>query len=350
MVAAGVAALSSVALAGSASAACAPEHAWAPPRQDFARQVVDLVNAHRAGRGLQPLAISRALTRSALWKSRHMAHYGYVEHDDPAPPVQRTVSERARACGYPGDAGENIAAGQRTPEAVMADWLSSSGHRANIEDPDYRVIGVGTALGGPHWTQNFGFVNDAGNSPPAARADSARAVEDVTAPLRIGVLGNDVDEDPDWLYISAVGRPANGRVVATDHARALTYVPNRDFAGVDRFSYVVTDLVGETAQGFVSVNVANVNDRPRAVNDFFVVPRGRRAILAVTRNDRDIDRDRLVVTRIVRAPRRGRARALRGGRIDYSPARGFSGRDSLVYRVSDGRGGTADATVTVRVR
>ena len=136
-----------------------------------AARVVELVNDHRAGRGLAPLAVSLTLTAAADWKSRHMAHYGYMTHDDPAPPAQRTPFERMEACGYPAGvgAGENIAAGHDSPESVMAGWLSSSGHRANIERPGFRAIGVGVArssAGTRYWTQDFGAVADAGAPPP----------------------------------------------------------------------------------------------------------------------------------------------------------------------------------------
>jgi len=54
-------------------------------------------------------------------------------------------------------AGENIAEGQPTPEAVMSAWMNSPGHRANILNPTYRSIGIGVVQGpeGPVWTQDF---------------------------------------------------------------------------------------------------------------------------------------------------------------------------------------------------
>ena len=54
--------------------------------------------------------------------------------------------------------GENIAYGQRTPEAVMEGWMNSSGHRANILNASFRNIGVGLYQdenGVKHWVQLF---------------------------------------------------------------------------------------------------------------------------------------------------------------------------------------------------
>jgi uncharacterized protein YkwD len=52
-------------------------------------------------------------------------------------------------------AGENIAKGQPSPEAVVNAWMNSSGHRANILNSTFTHIGVGYASGGSYWTQMF---------------------------------------------------------------------------------------------------------------------------------------------------------------------------------------------------
>ncbi len=50
-------------------------------------------------------------------------------------------------------AGENIAKGQRSAEEVVKDWMNSPGHRANILNPKYTLIGVGYYNG--FWVQEF---------------------------------------------------------------------------------------------------------------------------------------------------------------------------------------------------
>ncbi|MFR8235885.1 MAG: CAP domain-containing protein [Anaerovoracaceae bacterium] len=54
-------------------------------------------------------------------------------------------------------AGENIAAGYDTPQAVMNGWMNSPGHRSNILSSDFAYIGVGCyeANGRLYWTQIF---------------------------------------------------------------------------------------------------------------------------------------------------------------------------------------------------
>jgi uncharacterized protein YkwD len=151
---------------------CTPGSDWGTLRPELATEVVQLVNQHRASLGLAQLTVTTPLTSSAVWKSRHMAYYRYLQHADPAPPVARSVGERLLACGYPSSSagwGENIAYGYRTASAVVQGWLSSPGHRANIENASFRAIGVAAAAassGTLYWTQQFGTSTTGGSTPP----------------------------------------------------------------------------------------------------------------------------------------------------------------------------------------
>ena len=158
--------------AGAVVGNCTTEASWGTLNGSFASEVLALVNQHRAGLGLTQLGALPSLTAAAEWKSMHMAGYGYMQHNDPAPPVARSVSDRLLACGYPATSsgwGENIAYGYATPAAVMNGWLNSPGHRANIENASYRSIGVGVARsssGTYYWTQEFGTVTGGAPPPP----------------------------------------------------------------------------------------------------------------------------------------------------------------------------------------
>src|SRR5436190_915146 len=148
---------------------CTPDASWPANRPDLAARVVALVNQHRVELGLEPLAVSPTLTASAVWKARHMAQYEYLQHFDPAPPVSRPTSERELACGYEWSFGENIAYGYQSPESVVPAWLTSPGHKANIENPPWGATGVGAAAdasGRPFFAQEFGEFADSGSAPP----------------------------------------------------------------------------------------------------------------------------------------------------------------------------------------
>jgi uncharacterized protein YkwD len=118
--------------------------------------VLTLVNQARARAGCAPLADDSRLDALATAFSDDMAARGFFSHTDPD---GRTPWDRAKAASIADLGGENIARGQRTPEEVMAAWLGSPGHRANILDCQYTRLGVGfrEGEGGPWWTQDFGF-------------------------------------------------------------------------------------------------------------------------------------------------------------------------------------------------
>lgn len=130
-----------------------PETPAAPTANAYEREVVRLVNAERAKVGLAPLTEDAALTRTARMKSRDMRDNRYFDHNSPTygTPFQLL---RAQGVAYR-TAGENIAMGYATPEAVVRAWMNSSGHRANILNASYTRIGVGYVADGSYWTQHF---------------------------------------------------------------------------------------------------------------------------------------------------------------------------------------------------
>ncbi|WHT20331.1 CAP domain-containing protein [Crossiella sp. CA-258035] len=129
-----------------------------PPSGDAAEQSVrELVDAERAKAGCAALRWDDRLATAARKHSADMAAKNYFAHESQD---GRSPSDRVKAEGYPGGAGENIAAGQNSPEAVMKSWMNSPGHRANILNCGYKALGVGLHKGGSYrfyWTQNFGL-------------------------------------------------------------------------------------------------------------------------------------------------------------------------------------------------
>ena len=105
-----------------------------------------------------PLAYSASLGKAAGGWATYLAVHNKFDHVIGS----STPTSRARAAGYRGGAGENIAAGQDTPAAVMAAWLNSPGHCSNIMDRDYQDLGIGYAYAAnstyqTYWVQDFGI-------------------------------------------------------------------------------------------------------------------------------------------------------------------------------------------------
>lgn len=127
----------------------------AKPTQDgganqssLAAQVVEQVNAERAKYGLSSLRVDAELTRAANVRAQEIVES--FSHTRPDGSQWSTVSNSAY--------GENIAKGQKTVDRVMASWMSSEGHRANILRESYGSIGVSAYVvnGITYWVQLFG--------------------------------------------------------------------------------------------------------------------------------------------------------------------------------------------------
>lgn len=141
---------------------------------------VALVNEHRVSIGLAPLAWDARVAEVAQAHSQDMVDRRFFSHTNPdgESPFNRLAEARITYTW----AGENIAYGYPTASSVLAAWLNSPGHRANIENPNYSHHGVG--LVNTYWTH----VLIRPSTPPAARALASRvagrAAESAPPPIR----------------------------------------------------------------------------------------------------------------------------------------------------------------------
>lgn len=122
------------------------------------QSVIDLINAQRQTRGLAALRVNTKLNQAAVNHSLDMARNNFMSHSGSN---GSTLGQRVTASGYAwGFVAENVAAGYDTPEEVVAAWMESSGHRANILSASATEVGVGVASNanstyGIYWTLDF---------------------------------------------------------------------------------------------------------------------------------------------------------------------------------------------------
>jgi uncharacterized protein YkwD len=127
-----------------------------PCGNDFESKVFALVNQERSAAGKALFKCDSATVKVAHDYSQLQCDQRQMGHNvGGTSPFQRM---QAGGISYR-TAGENIAAGQQTPEQVMESWMNSSGRKANILG-DYTYIGIGyvpceSGAGGPYWTQDF---------------------------------------------------------------------------------------------------------------------------------------------------------------------------------------------------
>ena len=128
------------------------------PRKDitvsnYEDEVIRLVNEIRVQNGLKALTKNWELCRVARYKSQDMVDRHYFSHTSP---TYGSPFGMMKSFGITyRTAGENIAYGYKTPQAVVDGWMNSSGHRANILNSSYTQIGVGYVANGNYWTQMF---------------------------------------------------------------------------------------------------------------------------------------------------------------------------------------------------
>ena len=120
---------------------------------NYESEVARLVNEIRVQYGLNSLVLDAELSRVARYKSQDMRDKNYFDHTSP---TYGTPFQMMKSFGISyRTAGENIAYGYATPQAVVDGWMNSPGHRANILNASYTKIGVGYIADGHYWTQMF---------------------------------------------------------------------------------------------------------------------------------------------------------------------------------------------------
>ena len=136
--------------------------------QAAGQHVLGLVNRARAKprycgnkafKAARPLHWNEVLAEASRLHAEDMARHNYFSHSgrDGSDPAQRVehAGYRFRATG------ENIAGGQMNPEDLVAGWIKSPAHCANLMNPVFTEMGVAYAIDrgsdmGVYWAQAFG--------------------------------------------------------------------------------------------------------------------------------------------------------------------------------------------------
>jgi hypothetical protein len=202
-----------------------------------------------------------------------------------------------------------------------------------------------TGAGGPK--QDVDTINitvSAVDDLPAAANDATSVAED--GEVTVNVLANDTGLGDGGASVSVTTPPTHG--AATVVGTSVKYTPAANYAGADAFVYRVTDGDGDMATATVSVTVTAVNDDPMAVSDAASTTIGVAVDVLVLANDADVDGDTLTVTG-AGAAGNGTTAVQGGTTVRYTPNPGFTGQDMFTYTISDGKGGSAGATVLVSI-
>jgi cellulose biosynthesis protein BcsQ len=177
------------------------------------------------------------------------------------------------------------------------------------------------------------------NDPPMADSDNIKINEDT--PVWIGLTGSDIDGDA--FTFSLVEEPSHGNLSGT--MTNLTYMPNEDFYGSDKFTFKANDGKEDSAVATISITVVPVNDPPMVESKEVVTQED--TPLSIIMDSHDMDGDELTY-RIISGPLRGTLSG-KAPNLTYTPETNYSGPDIFTFVVSDGISDSAVASVSITV-
>jgi len=193
---------------------------------------------------------------------------------------------------------------------------------------------------------NLAPINDA----PTVLGETVSFNEDQIQTLtQAQLLANDSDVDNPQadLRIVSVENATHGTVSLNPNG-SIRFAPDADYFGPAQFTYTVSDGAGGFTVGLASLDITAVNDAPRTIGEAATLnedTQARFTSAALLANDSDVDNANLLVTAVGNASH-GSVQ-IAAGEIVFTPDLNYSGPASFTYTVSDGAGGTSQATVTL---
>lgn len=227
------------------------------------------------------------------------------------------------------------------------DHYGFAGFTYTISDPSGETSTASVEL-------NFIGVNDA----PYAEKDSATARLGQTKTIYVrDLLANDHDVEDDAFSFVGIHSASNGTATLRTIIENGVAVQVIDFDGAAlgdaSFLYDVVDVHGAQSTGLVEVHVIPLNDPPDARNDSGFETLEDQPIIIdpsiLLGNDTDPNGDPLSIIELERFPLNGKVAFNEDGMIVFTPRADYNGAAGFTYTISDGRGGTDTAFVSITI-
>ncbi|EGG21249.1 hypothetical protein DFA_01127 [Cavenderia fasciculata] len=173
-----------------------------------------LVNNVRAQNGKNPLVLSPCLQLAAQYHSNYQKSITTMTHDSPLGGLFARM--QAFGAASMSSAAENVASGYSSDDAVVAGWVASSGHFANIIG-NYQYFGVGmatTSSGTPYWTQQFANYQTCNPTSPTTTTSNPSTTTTTTVPSTTSTTGSQ--------STTTTGTPTTSSTTATTTSPSTT--------------------------------------------------------------------------------------------------------------------------------
>ena len=218
-------------------------------------------------------------------------------------------------------------------------YTAPTGFRGN----DFIEYNISDGNGGTDFA-NVNITITGPNRAPVAVDDTATVNEDSS--VIVNVLANDSDPDGDTLSVSSVNTANGNATVNSDNT--VTFTPTANFNGTATVTYVVSDGLGGTDTGNVTVTVNPVNDAPVTVADSVSGPEDQELTISPLDNDTDVDGDSLTLGTVGVTVGQGEVVGFEGNSFRFQPAQDFNGEITISYFAEDGQASTS-GTITVTI-
>jgi hypothetical protein len=187
------------------------------------------------------------------------------------------------------------------------------------------------------------------NDLPLAKSQQVSMTED--SQKAITLAGTDYDKD-DVLTFSIVDKPLHGKILGT--APYVTYEPNRDYFGMDRFTFRTSDGKEKSELAVVSITVTGVNDPPLALRaDTSILTKEDEPVrITMTATD---DGSKFLSFSIISYPEHGTLTAPLttnpfAAITTYTPNPDYYGPDAFTFAVADEATNTLSDPATIYIR
>jgi Bacterial Ig domain/FG-GAP-like repeat len=213
--------------------------------------------------------------------------------------------------------------------------------------PDVLIADAGIVIGGQSGAAAYDPTKLDQN--PISQNDTVVVAIDKS--IQVNVLANDIAASGQTLNVSSVTittAPAHGAATVNSTNGSITYQPTNGYSGTDSLQYTVRDDLG--AQSNKAIVNVRIQPAPVAANDTATLQANKSVTINVLANDTSVGGtlNPASIT-IVASPAHGTA-VVTSGKVEYTPATGYSGLDTFQYSVKDNLGTTSNAaTVSIEI-